>query len=390
MPKENFAKRGLLAFLSAVKSVSEQLSDEVYQYTDAIESISASDSSDEEPQGTDEEQFKLPTEDKFAASAATILKNVAEFYSSDASMPSSCEKCLRSCILQAHTSNDNAFTGRLGIRNALQLRTVDAEYILIDAPLQRRHTLLIDPLRLIACVCQDFVSEQAKGKPKIDFQAGISHKQLTYSRSELFKQFALDFPRLTMVINGERLGRNLTPFQCMQRLSNLMGDDLALQVLVLTTQGALAPIFNWVHSTFGDYQSGTHVTGGGCQEVHVQCKPLSQLGSGSKSAKDYRKDKVAVEVLLLKPFQVIKVKQGEVIPQTDLWCQTRLSLAPYQGGEVTLSVPSEQSKDLQQSVAIPITEGLLKMSPQHPQEPFALTPSQWSWEMVAQQCECEC
>jgi len=244
----------------------------------------------------------------------------------------------------------------------------------VDAPLQRRHTLLIDPMRLIASVCQDFVENGQKPSSR-----SLNWEILNDCKSELYKQLSLDFPRLTMVVNGVTFDRSLTAVQCLDGLSVLVGEEAALQILVLTTQGALAPIFNWVHEMFGDDENGTHVTGGGNQEVHVEV--------------DEKFNQKSVEVLLLKAFQVINVTQGEVLPQTDLWCQARLQLAPFQGGEVTLSVPSQQSvstgqHQLHQSVPIPITEGLLKMRPQHPyQESFALT-GDGRWEMVSRQCEC--
>jgi hypothetical protein len=338
MKPDSFAQRGLDAFMSAMKTVSEHLVDDslLLDLSDN-EEYSSSETSEDASDGGDD-------------TSSNIINAIAQFYSEDAALPSFCESCLEISISRSRAGNENAVQGRLGIRNSVFMRSVESEYILIDAPLQRRQTLLIDPLKLIACVCQDFVPEgQNLSSNYAEWEI------LNNSRKELFRQFTLDFPRLVMVVDGHKLSRDLSADQCLQHLSELMGEELALQVLVLTTQGALAPIFNWVHSIFSDAEAGTHVTGGGTQEVHVQTtsrpgfhRPdaAGNSNSSSSSAKKacryqmLAKGDVSVEVLLLKSFQVIQVREGEVRPQTDLWCQTRLVLAPYQGGEVNVSVPA--------------------------------------------------
>jgi len=382
----------LQQIIFAIKTVSETLVEDALLINDfdseGGESRSEADSSDESESDGSVVENNIIALDRISS---TVVSNVAAFLNNEKALPVLCINCLKASISKAHAANSNTCAGRLGIRNAVLMRTVErdgdegSEYILLDAPLQRRHTLLIDPLRLIACVCQDFVEDRKRPSSN-----SIDLEMLESSRIELYKQFGLDFPRLAMVVNGERLSKDLTAPECLNHLAELMGEELALQVLVLTTQGALAPIFNWVHSNFGDYPSGTHVTGGGSQEVHVQVKTATNAKRGNRKV---AKSAATVEVLLLKPFQVIKVTQGEVLPQTDLWCQTRLMLSPFQGGEVTLSVPTERCQDphqeLADSVPIPITEGLLKMQPQqhHESTSFALT-GDGRWEMVSRQYEC--
>jgi hypothetical protein len=157
--------------------------------------------------------------------SSNIINTIAQFYSEDAALPSFCESCLEISISRSRVGNENAVQGRLGIRNSVFMRSVESEYILIDAPLQRRQTLLIDPLKLIACVCQDFVPEGRN--PSSNY---AEWETLDNSRKELFRQFTLDFPRLVMVVDGQKLSRDLSAEQCLQHLAELMGEELALQV----------------------------------------------------------------------------------------------------------------------------------------------------------------
>eukprot|EP00935_MAST-01C_sp_MAST-1C-sp1_P001870 g1870.t1 len=227
------------------------------------------------------------------------------------------------------------------------------EYVLLDPPLACCHNKLVDPSELIRSVREDYQQTRRKCSA-----AKTTEEEEEATDASIQRQFALDFPRLKMFINGEELLANLTPVQVQKQLTNTfmaspgqgkgkkgraVGDRaaarrLAKEVILLATQGTLAPVFQWASKLCADRDNGVHVTSGGHQQVHVQTHahhepPANSVGNSRGGGA------ASVEVFVMKPLQVISIEEGEAIPLTDLMCQLRLVLAPWTGGEMTLCVP---------------------------------------------------
>lgn len=176
-------------------------------------------------------------------------------------------------------------------------------------------------------------------------------------------QFALDLPRLRMYVNDELLpgGAASRPDACVRRLHQLLGTSLGDEVVALSTQGALAPVLAWVCRLYARPDLDEHVTDGGCEEVRVVCRrrharaggasaeaaagagATATAGAGAGADQAGAGDDPApcdsCEVVIVKPFRKIEFIDGDAVPTLDLLVVIHLMLAPWRGGDVTISVP---------------------------------------------------
>jgi hypothetical protein len=310
-----------------------------------------------------------------SAPASAIISNILLFCTDERASPTMVQHLFRT-VLDRRWYEQQKAKGRcirLGIRSSLQMRELRVrlddweegstnvddephfeEYVILDPPLACCHNKLVDPQALIASVRADYSHPRSR-RGELGQAVGTDAME-----KGIQQQFALDFPRLKMFVNGEKLDISLSAQQVQEKLTRTFvargkgtvderaaALELAKQVILLATQGTLAPVFQWTSKLCADRDNGVHVVSGGHQQVHLQTHGHgAPQGANKKSGAGRRGDRgskgggaAEVELFVMKPLQVISVEGGEAVPLTDLMCQLRLVLAPWTGGEMTLCVP---------------------------------------------------